>query len=204
MKVIVDINNNNNAIKRVKESKIFDMGTISTDLATLIANQHIQIDENTVPILKVTNTIGDVEYYLVIDYANSNNAGDYVSDITTANLIKISTSSGQRPYKVYTAFLDQSTTGNPTATILENTLGYVPTWTRTSAGLYTSNIPVTAKVYRILNTNEDVMGESGAYVKTEWAEHSFARLIKRSYTALGVPTATDGLGSVKIEIRVYP
>lgn len=41
-----------------------------------------------------------------------------------------------RPYKVYTALLTQTGTSAPTAVVLENTLGGVPVWTRTGAGIY--------------------------------------------------------------------
>lgn len=41
-----------------------------------------------------------------------------------------------RPYKVYTALLTQTATSAPTAVVLENTLGGVPVWTRTGAGIY--------------------------------------------------------------------
>lgn len=41
-----------------------------------------------------------------------------------------------RTYKVYTALLTQSGTSAPTATVLENTLGGVPVWTRSVEGVY--------------------------------------------------------------------
>lgn len=42
-----------------------------------------------------------------------------------------------RPSKRYVANLTQTSTGAPTATVLENDLGVTPVWARTSAGLYT-------------------------------------------------------------------
>jgi hypothetical protein len=41
-----------------------------------------------------------------------------------------------RPYKVYTALVSQSGTDAPTAVILENTFGQIPTWSRDFAGQY--------------------------------------------------------------------
>lgn len=38
--------------------------------------------------------------------------------------------------KVYRALLTQTGTDAPVATVLENTLGFVPTWTRGGVGLY--------------------------------------------------------------------
>lgn len=45
-----------------------------------------------------------------------------------------------KPYKVYTAFLTQSGTNDPIATVIENTLGGTPIWTRNSAGNYTATL----------------------------------------------------------------
>ena len=39
-------------------------------------------------------------------------------------------------YKVYVAQLSQAGTDDPTAVVLENTLGFVPDWKRNSAGAY--------------------------------------------------------------------
>lgn len=41
-----------------------------------------------------------------------------------------------RPYKSYSVLLNQSGTAAPIATILENTLGFVPVWTYVSVGEY--------------------------------------------------------------------
>jgi hypothetical protein len=43
------------------------------------------------------------------------------------------------PYKVYTALLGQNGITNPAAIVLENTLGFTPTWVRNAAGDYSSN-----------------------------------------------------------------
>lgn len=39
-------------------------------------------------------------------------------------------------YKVYTALLNQSGSNDPVATVLENTLGGTPVWTRSGTGTY--------------------------------------------------------------------
>jgi hypothetical protein len=44
-----------------------------------------------------------------------------------------------RPYKVYSALMRQSGTDNPIAEVLENTLGFTPTWIRDAAGEYISS-----------------------------------------------------------------
>ena len=45
-------------------------------------------------------------------------------------------STGGRPYTSYTALLNQSGTGAPVATVLENTTGNTLVWTRTTTGMY--------------------------------------------------------------------
>ncbi len=52
-------------------------------------------------------------------YEIQNKGKGVISELTPANLLLIKET---RPYKVYTALLNQSGTNAPTATVLENTL----------------------------------------------------------------------------------
>ena len=45
-----------------------------------------------------------------------------------------------RPYKSYMAVLSQTTTGAPTAVVVENTLGAAVVWTRSSIGAYVGTL----------------------------------------------------------------
>ena len=58
-------------------------------------------------------------------------------------------------YKVYTALLTQSGETAPTAIVLENTLGFVPAYSRDAAGkyfiTYTSGFPIN-KTFSIINS----------------------------------------------------
>ena len=56
-----------------------------------------------------------------------------------AHYSKVIIGGGNGSYRVYTAQLRQTGATAPVAIVLENTLGYAPTWSRTSAGLYTLN-----------------------------------------------------------------
>lgn len=49
-----------------------------------------------------------------------------------------------RPYKSYVALLTQTGTNNPTAVVLENTLGVTPIWTRDAVGKYYTNLGAVA------------------------------------------------------------
>ena len=61
--------------------------------------------------------------------------GTNVTVSQSANEITIN-STGGRPYTSYTALLNQSGTGAPAATVLENTTGNNITWTRITTGVY--------------------------------------------------------------------
>ena len=90
------------------------------------------------------------------DYVSNDNEFQVVgkasfSDIATAptaphgtNTTQIATTAfvqaNSRPYKVYTALLNQSRTSAPVATVLENTLGGTVVWARTSLGTYTGTL----------------------------------------------------------------
>jgi hypothetical protein len=48
----------------------------------------------------------------------------------------VNNSFSARPYRVYTALLTQTGTDAPVVTVLENTLGFTPVWTRNDEGNY--------------------------------------------------------------------
>jgi hypothetical protein len=91
MKIIVEVNNNNNSIKRIKENKIFDLGSMSSTLEDLLSNTYIQINEDITPILKITDLNGDINYYSIVYNAEQNASIDYILEISSDNLLKIST-----------------------------------------------------------------------------------------------------------------
>ena len=59
-------------------------------------------------------------------------SGDFVDNTDPLNPIL----NDPRPYKVYTALLNQSGTDAPVATVLENTLDYIPTYVYGGVGTY--------------------------------------------------------------------
>jgi hypothetical protein len=86
------------------------------------------------------------------------NDGMVVSDLTVTGTIN-----GEVvvPYKKYIALISQAMTGNPTVSILENTIGDI-VWTRTSSGVYqgvlTSAFPDDFKTYLTINQNIQNLG----------------------------------------------
>jgi hypothetical protein len=103
---------------------------------------------------------------------------------------------GGLPYKVYTASLTQTGTDNPSAVVLENTLGFDVTWERVQKGVYTLTLPSgtditkififlginTKKIDRVLIIDKD--GVQSITITTSGSD--------------------DSLSNSGIEIRMYP
>lgn len=65
-------------------------------------------------------------------------AGDNDTSIATTAFVQGALTTS-RPYRVYTAILKQISTNAPTPTVLENTLGFTPSWSYVSTGYYKLN-----------------------------------------------------------------
>ena len=63
-------------------------------------------------------------------------------------------------YKVYTALLTQTGTSAPTAVVLENTLGFEPTWLYSSTGLYSTTNPIFQNNKTTVNIFQNINGYS--------------------------------------------
>ncbi len=109
------------------------------------------------------------------------------------------------PYKVYTALLTQTGTDAPVATILENTLGGTPVWTRTNVGEY--RVTLTGAFI----TNKTVISAGNtAYndpdlsysVKLLYYHDNINSILWSCY-AVGLVNQDDSLSKCPIEIRVY-
>jgi len=108
-------------------------------------------------------------------------------------------------YKVYTALLSQGGTADPTATVLENTLGGTVSWTRNSTGNYygtlTGMFPDINKVFCIFGMGETV-SSYGDNINLFWGVYSNNQI---SITTVRVNNNADStLSKNPIEIRVYP
>lgn len=110
-----------------------------------------------------------------------------------------------RAYKVYTALLTQTGTDAPVATILENTLGGTPVWTRTDVGEY--RVTLTGAFI----TNKTVISAGNtAYndpdlsysVKLLYYHDNINSILWSCY-AVGLVNQDDSLSKCPIEIRVY-
>ena len=99
-------------------------------------------------------------------------------------------------YKVYTAILNQSGTSAPVATVLENTLGFIPTWSRLNTGAY----KITAPSNEFVNTFYTITRAGDPYFLIYDLDAS--NIGVNSFNISGV--AQDQLlYNTRIEIRVY-
>jgi len=113
---------------------------------------------------------------------------------------------GELPYKIYTALLTQVDDDAPTAIVLENTLGFVPVYSRDTVGRYFLTYVggfIVGKTFSLIN---GVVIESDATsVSTLGYETvpSANRLLIESFNGFG--NLNDNvMVNTPIEIRIYP
>ena len=118
-----------------KQPKVFELGQITTTLQDLLDNSKIVINGEQTIILSVIDENDNVlKYLLPLDYKGESFYG-LGQNILESDLISLG-SLETRPYKVYTALLTQTGTNAPVATVLENTVATVITWSYQSVGNY--------------------------------------------------------------------
>jgi len=110
-----------------------------------------------------------------------------------------STSAGPSPYKVYTALLTQTGTNAPVATVLENTLGGTPVWTRVAPGEYIGTL-----------SNSFTSNKTFSFIAPNNGSLSSFQLYTGSTDQIDLTTfdststlSDDLLDGTSIEIRVY-
>ena len=104
---------------------------------------------------------------------------------------------GTRPYKVYTALLNQTGTNAPVATVLENTLGGTVVWSRNASGVYYGTLS------GAFINNKTFVNCSGRYI-------GFTPIYRLDDNRVGLSTSVTGstyvdnvLENNSVEIRVY-
>jgi hypothetical protein len=102
-----------------------------------------------------------------------------------------------RPYKVYTAFINQTGTNAPVSTILQNELGTIA-WSRMDAGIY-SGVPSWTQ-----QPNKTILPKMGSYSGNDFVlsysedAHTISLL-----SIEGGSGVDDALINFPLEIRVY-
>ena len=118
---------------------------------------------------------------------------------------KLPTGGGDsRPYKVYTALLNQSGTNAPVATVLENTLGGDIVWSYYTEGVYNGEL---LGAFTINKTDISFgayksSGQAGDKINIyddEGESEDSIKIIQQTYDNNSV----DGFSNIRIEIRVY-
>ncbi len=137
---------------------------------------------------------------------------DPLTDSEKINLIQdnnINTLELRVPQRIYTAFINQSTTDNPEVIVFENTVGNI-VWRRTDAGKYTGNLPTVFLMDKIV-----VVTPCGtSYVSPPFLDDtcytfSIKRVHFQNYFEISIETynteilSDDVLNNTFIEIRVY-
>lgn len=110
---------------------------------------------------------------------------------------------GGASYALYTALLSQSGTDDPTAVVLENTLGGTVVWTRDAGGEYRGTLTGAFTTDKTVGFGGAFLDGDGyantAVVKTN-ASEDFVKVFTQP-----LQTNLDGaLNGTSIEIRVYP
>lgn len=100
-------------------------------------------------------------------------------------------------YKVYTALISQSSSSDPTVTVIENTLGGTITWSRTSAGFYTGTLSSAFTANKTICLNN--LTSTGSLI---FRRNSLNTVIINTFDSTAA-NQDDRLSGTCIEIRVY-
>lgn len=128
-----------------------------------------------------------------------------VGTYDTLNKVNAIFKTPRKSYKVYTAIISQTGTGNPTATVLENTLGATITWTRTNVGEYNGALTgafTSNKTALFFGPQNDLNGPiymSGGRLDAD-------NIFIHTWTGpdFSAASGADGFDELILEIRVYP
>lgn len=108
----------------------------------------------------------------------------------------------KRPYKVYTAYISQTGTGDPVATVLENTFSGSIVWARAGVGYYTATLTgAFVDTFKCYSTDSFNHYNNNQMYSERSDNNTFDVYSYNSSNA-----ATDGLLSLnkfRVEIRVY-
>lgn len=104
----------------------------------------------------------------------------------------------KKPYKTYAAVLSQSSSGAPTAVVLENTLGGTPTYAYLSTGFYTLTLSGAFTTDKVLILNGP--SDGGERVRLTRAS---ANTINIEAFNTGGTAANSVIANHSVEIRVY-
>ncbi len=180
------------------------LGDVTGGINTTVVGDNSHDHNATTITTNIVSSVGGV----VNDGGNIGLVGDAYITVSPNNTtdtitLTLNTSAIKRPYKVYTALLTQTGTGDPTANVLENTLGGTVVWTRVTNGSYLATL---ASAFAINLTSVQV--NYGAAIADANIIQAFTNTIStvRVYTRNSITGALSEMEGtlIFIEIRVYP
>lgn len=142
--------------------------------------------------------------------------GSIYSDRTSGNVWKKKTGAGNTGWlelgnsaKVYRALLTQSGGADPTAIVLENSLGGTVVWAYVNSGEYTATLTgafTASKTFVVMGSSFQMPNGTVTTFRSQWASANAITLYTHSLDVPGASVAlTDSLlGDTEITILVYP
>jgi hypothetical protein len=129
-----------------------------------------------------------------------------MSDLTIVRASHVLSAYEIRPYKSYVALLTQTSTNAPVATVLENTLGAVPVWSRNTQGVYyatSANLFTVGKTTVSVGQNLTVNGDFGVVNVAQDVNKITLFVYDVDMSAPASSSPDDMLSNTAIEIRIY-
>jgi hypothetical protein len=143
---------------------------------------------------------------LIVNVQANNDADFYADDGATQTPLVLR---GTLPYLVYTALLDQSGTGAPAATILQNTIGAI-VWSRVGPGQYFGTLTAaftSNRTFVCISQMNETVGGGSSYSRFGINRQSANQVLVDTQFVDGTPQvflADSLLVKASVEIRVYP
>lgn len=134
-----------------------------------------------------------------------NSTGKYWYINSDGNWEEFTTSGSASTTKIYRALISQLEQSAPTATILENSLDFTPTWTRQSAGVYYINETFDgAKTFGICNTSQISAARGNEDIKFYFDNDEYNESNQFFLADLSEkPSDFNGDWQIPVEIRLY-
>lgn len=146
-------------------------------------------------------TVADIDLTPITVTGTISGAVDGNDASGTAVSVTIKKEDDTLTHKVYTILLDQTGTSAPTATVLRNTLGAVPTLARTGVGVYTIT---TSTLFTANKTFITLQPDSTSLASADEQITQTSTSVITLSTFDGTPAAVDFDGRLYLEVRVYP
>lgn len=154
----------------------------------------------------VKKTLSDTDL-IAVGTKDKNYDGGYKPTAITFEDLQAQLGGGTPSYKVYTALLNQTGATEPTAIVLDNTLGGNVIWTRDGVGIYTATLigafPDENKFFT-LNAATEIYS-ANSQILVYWNDINSFQLTTFAGNGITIPfTPTDDLiFNYPLEIKVY-